>query len=132
MPATAETTRPADDRSVAGLWLGLDTGGTFTDAVLLGGGHHVIASAKALTTPWDLSIGIGGAIRAVLAAPEPAHIELFSAGVEPANAGSVGCLRKAGFEPLDPEPDWEGVVYYSRLRHPATSEAPTVPRQPPR
>lgn len=53
-------------RSDDGLWLGLDTGGTFTDAVLLAGGQRVIASAKALTTPWDLAIGIGGAIGAVL------------------------------------------------------------------
>ncbi|HUO95694.1 MAG TPA: hydantoinase/oxoprolinase family protein [Steroidobacteraceae bacterium] len=51
-----------------GLWLGLDTGGTFTDAVLLDGGRRVVASAKSLTTHWDLSLGIGGAIRAVLAA----------------------------------------------------------------
>src|ERR1700723_1116817 len=49
-----------------GLWLGLDTGGTFTDAVLLAGGRRVIASAKALTTPWKLAIGIGKALRAVL------------------------------------------------------------------
>src|SRR5580692_8293470 len=50
----------------AGLWLGLDTGGTFTDAVLLADGRRVIASAKALTTPWNLAIGISNAIRAVL------------------------------------------------------------------
>jgi N-methylhydantoinase A/oxoprolinase/acetone carboxylase beta subunit len=49
-----------------GLWLGLDTGGTFTDAVLLADGRRVVASAKALTTPWNLAIGIGQAIRAVL------------------------------------------------------------------
>src|ERR1700679_1282913 len=49
-----------------GLWLGLDTGGTYTDAVLLADGRRVLASAKALTTPWDLSIGIGNPIRAVL------------------------------------------------------------------
>jgi N-methylhydantoinase A/oxoprolinase/acetone carboxylase beta subunit len=48
-------------------WLGLDTGGTFTDAVLLVDGRRVVASAKSLTTPWDLSIGIGRAMRAVLA-----------------------------------------------------------------
>ena len=48
------------------LWLGLDTGGTFTDAVLLADGRRVLASAKSLTTHWDLSIGIGHAIRAVL------------------------------------------------------------------
>ena len=52
--------------SAQGLWLGLDTGGTFTDAVVLADGHRVIASAKALTTPWNLAIGIGEAIRAVL------------------------------------------------------------------
>ena len=52
--------------SVPGLWLGLDTGGTFTDAVLLAGGRRVVASAKALTTPWNLAIGISNAIRAVL------------------------------------------------------------------
>jgi N-methylhydantoinase A/oxoprolinase/acetone carboxylase beta subunit len=51
-----------------GLWLGFDTGGTFTDAVLLAGGRHVVASAKALTTPWDLAIGIGKALCAVLEA----------------------------------------------------------------
>jgi N-methylhydantoinase A/oxoprolinase/acetone carboxylase beta subunit len=55
-----------EDSQSQGLWLGLDTGGTFTDAVLLGDGKRVIASAKALTTPWNLAIGIGKAIRAVL------------------------------------------------------------------
>jgi N-methylhydantoinase A/oxoprolinase/acetone carboxylase beta subunit len=50
------------------LWIGLDTGGTFTDAVALEGGRRVIASAKALTTHWDLSIGLSGALRAVLEA----------------------------------------------------------------
>lgn len=54
-----------------GYWLGFDTGGTFTDAVLLEGGARVIASAKALTTPWDLAIGLGGALRAVLARLPP-------------------------------------------------------------
>ncbi len=52
--------------SAPGLWLGFDTGGTFTDAVLLADGRRVIASAKALTTPWNLAIGIGKALRAVL------------------------------------------------------------------
>jgi len=51
--------------STRDLWLGLDTGGTFTDAVLLADGR-VIATAKALTTPWNLANGIGQAIRAVL------------------------------------------------------------------
>ncbi|MFN3209474.1 MAG: hydantoinase/oxoprolinase N-terminal domain-containing protein [Roseovarius sp.] len=46
--------------------LGVDTGGTYTDAVLLRDEREVIASAKALTTRHDLSIGIGDAIEAVL------------------------------------------------------------------
>ncbi|MGR3563129.1 MAG: hydantoinase/oxoprolinase N-terminal domain-containing protein [Heliomarina sp.] len=46
--------------------LGVDTGGTYTDAVLLRGEDEVIASAKALTTRQDLAIGVGEAVRAVL------------------------------------------------------------------
>ncbi|MGO9803306.1 MAG: hydantoinase/oxoprolinase N-terminal domain-containing protein [Steroidobacteraceae bacterium] len=48
------------------LSVGLDTGGTFTDAVVLDGSQRVLASAKALTTHWDLSIGLHGALRTVL------------------------------------------------------------------
>ena len=47
--------------------LGIDTGGTYTDAVLLDDDtDRVIAKAKALTTRPDLSLGIGAAIDAVL------------------------------------------------------------------
>ncbi|MEO3414523.1 hydantoinase/oxoprolinase family protein [Roseovarius sp. CAU 1744] len=49
------------------LFLGVDTGGTYTDAVLIRDEQEVIASAKALTTRHDLSMGIGEAIAAVLA-----------------------------------------------------------------
>ena len=48
------------------LLLGVDTGGTYTDAVLIRDEEEVIASAKALTTRQDLAIGVGGAVRAVL------------------------------------------------------------------
>ena len=49
------------------LVLGLDTGGTFTDAALLDtASGTVLATAKALTTRADLSIGVGGAIAACL------------------------------------------------------------------
>jgi N-methylhydantoinase A/oxoprolinase/acetone carboxylase beta subunit len=43
-------------------FLGIDTGGTFTDAVLLDASRQVVAAAKSLTTPFDLSQGIGGAL----------------------------------------------------------------------
>ncbi|MEP2717384.1 hydantoinase/oxoprolinase family protein [Pseudophaeobacter sp.] len=48
------------------LLLGVDTGGTYTDAVLIRDEEEVIASAKSLTTRADLAIGVGGAVRAVL------------------------------------------------------------------
>lgn len=47
--------------------LGVDTGGTYTDAVLMHDETQVIASAKSLTTRTDLAIGVTAAVRAVLA-----------------------------------------------------------------
>lgn len=52
--------------------LGIDTGGTYTDAVIFSDARGVIAKAKALTTRHDLSEGIAGAADAALAA---AHID---------------------------------------------------------
>ncbi|HWA49494.1 MAG TPA: hydantoinase/oxoprolinase family protein [Dongiaceae bacterium] len=51
--------------------LGLDTGGTYTDAVLFdparsGAQDAVLAKAKSLTTKHDLSIGLTGAVEAIL------------------------------------------------------------------
>ncbi len=43
--------------------LGIDTGGTFTDAVLLDPARQVVAAAKSLTTAFDLSQGIGNALQ---------------------------------------------------------------------
>lgn len=55
------------------LLLGLDTGGTFTDAALCREDGTVEFAAKSLTTKADLSIGIGNAIAEVLSeAPEDA------------------------------------------------------------
>ncbi len=48
------------------LRLGIDTGGTYTDAVLVGPDDAIIASAKALTTRDDLAKGVGEAIEKVL------------------------------------------------------------------
>ncbi|MGZ2259684.1 hydantoinase/oxoprolinase N-terminal domain-containing protein [Roseobacter sp. A03A-229] len=59
------------------LALGVDTGGTYTDAVLIRDETVVIASAKALTTREDLAVGVEAAIRAVLDA----------SGVAPADIG---------------------------------------------
>ncbi|MEX3011093.1 hydantoinase/oxoprolinase N-terminal domain-containing protein [Hoeflea sp. TYP-13] len=48
------------------MFLGIDTGGTYTDAVLFSHEDGVVAKAKALTTRHDLAIGIGGAVSSVL------------------------------------------------------------------
>jgi N-methylhydantoinase A/oxoprolinase/acetone carboxylase beta subunit len=50
------------------LFIGVDTGGTYTDAAIIAADHHrVIASAKAITTKGDLAIGVNEAITAAMA-----------------------------------------------------------------
>ncbi len=44
------------------LRLGIDTGGTFTDAVLVDDDKKIIAAEKSLTTRFDLSAGIGDVV----------------------------------------------------------------------
>ncbi|MEM7319004.1 MAG: hydantoinase/oxoprolinase family protein, partial [Pseudomonadota bacterium] len=62
------------------LALGIDTGGTYTDAVLIRDEEQVIASAKSLTTRHDLAIGISNAVAAVLhsAAIDPVDVSIAS------------------------------------------------------
>ena len=61
-------------------FLGVDTGGTYTDAVILDeAADRVIGSAKSLTTRVDLALGIGRAVDAALA----------GAGVAPADVALV-------------------------------------------
>jgi len=105
--------------------LGIDTGGTYTDAVLLDeAAGRIIASAKSLTTRPDLSQGIGAAIDAVLArgAVAPGDVALVSlsttlatnalvegqggrvalvlAGFSAAEQGRAGLAEALGSDPL--------------------------------
>jgi N-methylhydantoinase A len=61
--------------------LGVDVGGTFTDAVLLGDG--VLVTAKAPTTPEDQSLGVMAAVEAALgrAGREPREVTAFAHGM---------------------------------------------------
>jgi N-methylhydantoinase A/oxoprolinase/acetone carboxylase beta subunit len=89
--------------------LGIDTGGTYTDAALVD--HttgQVLCSAKALTTRRDLSIGIGEAIDAAFqqpGAPSSKDVELAALSTTLAtNAivegqGSPICLILIGYDP---------------------------------
>ena len=43
-------------------FLGIDTGGTYTDAVLLDQDKQVVAAAKSLTTRFDLAVGISASL----------------------------------------------------------------------
>ena len=96
------------------LLLGIDTGGTYTDAVLCdedGPGTRLVAKAKALTTRDNLSAGIGAAVARVLAgsAINPATIALVSVSTTLAtNAlvegqGGRVCLVFIGFAETDLE-----------------------------
>ncbi|MFC2030288.1 hydantoinase/oxoprolinase N-terminal domain-containing protein [Chloroflexota bacterium] len=89
--------------------LGIDTGGTYTDAALVD--HttgRVLCAAKALTTRRDLSIGIGEAVDAAFqqsGAPAPAEVNLAALSTTLAtNAivegqGSPVCLILIGYDP---------------------------------
>src|ERR1035437_3519785 len=62
--------------------LGVDVGGTFTDAVLVGP-DACIHTAKVATTPAQQSLGVLAAVRAVLAVAgaEPGHVTRFAHGM---------------------------------------------------
>jgi N-methylhydantoinase A/oxoprolinase/acetone carboxylase beta subunit len=61
------------DTSRSPLVAGVDTGGTYTDAVLIDGeSRKVVAAAKALTTRGDLALGVNQALKQALAALDEA------------------------------------------------------------
>jgi len=76
-PEPARRHSPLREGAPPGFFLGIDTGGTFTDAVLLDADRQVRASAKSLTTRFDLAQGIGGALDQ-LPADALSHVTLVS------------------------------------------------------
>ena len=95
---------PACERRVA---LGIDTGGTYTDAVIYDSERReILAKAKAPTTHDDLSIGIGEAIDNALggATVDPSAIEMVALSTTLATnalvegTGRPACLITIGFE----------------------------------
>ena len=95
------------------LALGIDTGGTYTDAVLLDqGSGALLASAKSLTTHHELSLGIAGALREVFTAAarqgrtlSPADVDLVGLSTTLAtnaiveDRGTPVCLMLIGYDP---------------------------------
>lgn len=93
------------------LSLGVDTGGTYTDAVLLRDDAGIIASAKSLTTRHDLSVGISDAVAQVLQSAEVAAADITLAALSTTLAtnalveghgGRIGFIA-IGFNPNDLE-----------------------------
>ena len=61
--------------------------------------------------------GYGSAtLRAIVEHPDVSHIQLFFGGVEQDNVASIACLTRAGFHLRSPEPDFEGMLFYSLER----------------
>ena len=76
------------------LVIGLDTGGTYTDAALLDAASgQVLATGKALTTREDLSIGLGGVIARVL--------DAYVTGNGQKGGGQTGSGKSGGGKPGD-------------------------------
>ena len=89
--------------------IGIDTGGTYTDAVLFDEQRGVLAKAKALTTRADLAVGIGAVLDAVIREGGVAAADIGMVAVSTTLAtnsiveglGSRVCLVAIGFEPAD-------------------------------
>jgi N-methylhydantoinase A/oxoprolinase/acetone carboxylase beta subunit len=103
------------------LAIGIDAGGTYTDAVLIDYAQgSIVAVAKALTTKHDLAIGIHEALRAVLAhAGDEIHLVSLSTTLA-TNAivegqGAPVCALLIGYEQaLRPELDIAGALGVER------------------
>jgi N-methylhydantoinase A/oxoprolinase/acetone carboxylase beta subunit len=95
------------------LRLGVDVGGTNTDAVVLDDNHHVLAKAKTPTTP-DVTTGIVQAVDLVLASGEP------SARISAAMLGTTQCINAIL------EREHLGRVGIVRLGAPATLALPPL------
>jgi N-methylhydantoinase A len=79
--------------SVAGMLLGVDVGGTFTDAVLFDG--ETVHTAKLPTTPEDQSVAVIGAVEEVLrrAGAAAGEVESFAHGM---TVGTNALLEERG------------------------------------
>jgi N-methylhydantoinase A/oxoprolinase/acetone carboxylase beta subunit len=91
--------------SKSGYLIGIDTGGTYTDAAVIDEANHLIlASAKALTTKGDLSIGVNEAMTKALSQVAAKDVRLVSVSTTLAtNAvveghGSAVALVLIGFD----------------------------------
>jgi RimJ/RimL family protein N-acetyltransferase len=74
------------------------------------GAAYVVDPAR-----WGQGFG-RAALRALVAAPETADVQLFVLGIEPDNTASLRMAAAAGFTPRTTAPDAEGMVYLHLAR----------------
>jgi hypothetical protein len=63
-----------------------------------------------------VAFGRCAAIQAVLRDPDVDDVELFFCGIDADNTASRRCASAAGSQLVDPEPDFEGTLYFRRGR----------------
>lgn len=105
------------------LIIGIDTGGTYTDAVVIDADlHRILAKAKAITTKGDLAIGVSEALRMAIAGVDgfaPASVRMVSISTTLAtNAiveghGSAAALALIGFDAAMEERSGLGAAFGS-------------------
>lgn len=70
-----------------------------------------------LVDPARLRQGYGrAAITTVLVRPDLGDVRAFYCGIDADNHAGRRCAASAGFELLDPNPDFEDIVYYRYTR----------------
>lgn len=96
--------------------LGIDTGGTYTDAVLMDENSNILATAKSPTTRENLSIGIGNALHKIFPHGAP-HIHLVSLSSTLAtNAVVEGKGSPAGLILIGYDPDILETDAFQKIR----------------
>ena len=89
------------------LSLGIDTGGTCTDAVLVDETQQLVRTAKALTSHGELRLGLADAVGQVLAGVDPECVKLVSLSTTLAtNALVEGRGRSVGLVLIGFSEDW--------------------------
>jgi N-methylhydantoinase A/oxoprolinase/acetone carboxylase beta subunit len=107
--------------------LGVDVGGTFTDAVLVDPARGRVTTAKAPTTPEDQSAGVMAAVAAVLAQAggrAAAEVDGFAHGMTVAtNALLEGRVARTVLVATEGFTDVVELGRQARADHPATNPA---------
>ena len=109
------------------IFLGVDTGGTYTDAVILDeAANAVLGKAKALTSRHDLAVGIGEAVDAAIAAAGVGAADVALVSLSTTLATNALIERKGAKTALVTT-EREGIRSHRRVAITSTQQSITVP-----